>query len=134
VQTVDFPAHCRRSVYLRPCGDKPLSIVRHGRRAEAGVNIMAVRRICLVRLSMKFSGRVRYDYEAGAIITGGHSILDEEPSTGWRNGIHPSGQIITNFRAQPATFVFTKPVGSACDPAMKAYMASEEPKRVRPKS
>jgi selenide,water dikinase len=71
-------------------------------------------------------------FEAGAIITGGHSILDEEPKYGLAvtGFIHPD-RIITNSGAQPGdVLLFTKPVGiGVLTSAMKADMASEKIKR-----
>ena len=52
-------------------------------------------------------------YEAGAIITGGHSILDQEPKYGLAvtGFVHPD-RILTNAGAQPGdVLLFTKPLG-----------------------
>lgn len=52
-------------------------------------------------------------YEAGAIITGGHSILDEEPKYGLAvtGFVHPD-RVLTNAGARPGdVLLFTKPLG-----------------------
>lgn len=53
-------------------------------------------------------------YEAGAVIAGGHSILDEEPKYGLcvTGFVHPD-KILTNAGAQPGDVLFlTKPLGT----------------------
>lgn len=53
-------------------------------------------------------------YEAGAVIVGGHSILDEEPKYGLcvTGFVHPN-HILTNAGAQPGDVLFlTKPLGA----------------------
>lgn len=53
-------------------------------------------------------------YEAGAVIVGGHSILDEEPKYGLcvTGFVHPN-RILTNAGAQPGDVLFlTKPLGA----------------------
>ena len=53
-------------------------------------------------------------YEAGAVIAGGHSILDEEPKYGLcvTGFVHPN-HILTNAGAQPGDVLFlTKPLGA----------------------
>lgn len=53
-------------------------------------------------------------YEAGAVIAGGHSILDEEPKYGLcvTGFVHPN-HILTNASAQPGDVLFlTKPLGT----------------------
>lgn len=52
-------------------------------------------------------------YEAGALITGGHSILDDEPKYGLAvtGFVHPD-RILTNSGAKPGDILlFTKPLG-----------------------
>ena len=52
-------------------------------------------------------------YEAGAIITGGHSIYDKEPKYGMAvtGFVHPD-KLLTNSGAQPGdVLIYTKPVG-----------------------
>ena len=53
-------------------------------------------------------------YEAGAVIAGGHSILDDEPKYGLcvTGFVHPD-KILTNADAQPGDVLFlTKPLGA----------------------
>ena len=67
-------------------------------------------------------------YEAGALITGGHSILDDEPKYGLcvTGFVHPD-KILTNSGAKPGdVLLFTKPIGiGVLTSAAKADMASK---------
>ena len=67
-------------------------------------------------------------YEAGAIITGGHSILDPEPKYGLAvtGFVHP-GKVLTNSGAKPGdVLLLTKPIGiGVLTTAAKADLASE---------
>ena len=68
-------------------------------------------------------------YEAGTIITGGHSILDKEPKYGLAvtGFVHPE-KMLTNSGAKPGdVLLFTKPIGiGVLTTAAKAELASEE--------
>ncbi len=68
-------------------------------------------------------------YEAGAMITGGHSILDPEPKYGLAvtGFVHPD-RVITNSGAKPGdVLLLTKPVGiGVLAAAMKGDLADEE--------
>jgi selenide,water dikinase len=68
-------------------------------------------------------------YEAGALITGGHSIYDEEPKYGLAvtGFVHPD-KVLTNSGAKPGdVLLLTKPVGiGVLTSAMKAQMLSAE--------
>ena len=68
-------------------------------------------------------------YEAGALITGGHSILDDEPKYGLAvtGFVHPD-RVLTNSGARPGdVLLFTKPLGiGVLTTAAKAEMASAE--------
>ena len=68
-------------------------------------------------------------YEAGAIITGGHSIHDAEPKYGLAvtGFVHPD-RVLTNSGAKPGdVLLFTKPLGiGVITTAAKADMASRE--------
>lgn len=68
-------------------------------------------------------------YEAGALITGGHSILDDEPKYGLAvtGFVHPD-RVLTNSGAKPGdVLLFTKPLGiGVLTTAAKAGMASGE--------
>ncbi len=68
-------------------------------------------------------------YEAGALITGGHSILDSEPKYGLAvtGFVHPD-RFLTNSGALPGdVLLLTKPLGAGVlTTAAKAGLASEE--------
>ena len=68
-------------------------------------------------------------YEAGAIITGGHSIFDPEPKYGLAvtGFVHPD-KVLTNSGAKPGdVLLLTKPIGiGVLTTAAKADMASPE--------
>ncbi len=68
-------------------------------------------------------------YEAGALITGGHSILDDEPKYGLAvtGFVHPE-KMLTNSGARPGdVLLFTKPLGTGVlTTAAKADMAPPE--------
>lgn len=68
-------------------------------------------------------------YEAGAVITGGHSILDDEPKYGLAvtGFVHPE-RILTNSGARPGdVLILTKPLGiGVLTTAAKAELCSEE--------
>jgi selenide,water dikinase len=68
-------------------------------------------------------------YEAGAIITGGHSIFDDEPKYGLAvTGFVRPDRILTNSGAQPGDVLFlTKPLGiGILTTAQKADMLSKD--------
>src|ERR1700727_2387731 len=65
-------------------------------------------------LSRVFEGAVAICSEAGIAISGGHSIIDEEPKFGLfvTGTIHPK-RIVSNAGARPGDFlVLTKPIGT----------------------
>ena len=68
-------------------------------------------------------------YEAGTIITGGHSILDDEPKYGLAvtGFVHPD-KVLTNSGARPGDILlFTKPLGiGILTTAAKVGMLSQE--------
>ena len=72
-------------------------------------------------------------YEAGALITGGHSIYDDEPKYGLAvtGFIHPD-RILTNSGAKPGDVLFlTKPLGiGILTTAQKAELLSEDGKQL----
>ena len=68
-------------------------------------------------------------YEAGAVVTGGHSIFDEEPKYGLAvTGFVRPDRFITNSAARPGdVLLLTKPLGvGIMNTAVKAGMASAE--------
>lgn len=72
-------------------------------------------------------------YEAGALITGGHSILDDEPKYGLAvtGFVHPD-KILTNSGARPGDVLFlTKPLGiGVLTTAEKAGLCPERAARL----
>lgn len=68
-------------------------------------------------------------YEAGAMITGGHSIYDKEPKYGLAvtGFVHPD-RLLTNAGAKPGDcLLYTKPLGTGVlTTGLKAGMVSEE--------
>ena len=94
------------------------------------LNIMAIPKD-LPRESVHELLRGGYDkvYEAGALITGGHTILDDEPKYGLSvtGFVHPD-KVLTNSGAKPGdVLLFTKPLGiGVLSTAAKADMASAE--------
>lgn len=68
-------------------------------------------------------------YEAGALITGGHTILDDEPKYGLAvtGFVHPE-RVLTNSGARPGdVLLLTKPIGiGVLTTAAKAELASPE--------
>ena len=68
-------------------------------------------------------------YEAGALITGGHSILDDEPKYGLAvTGFVRPDKMLTNSAARPGdVLVLTKPLGiGVLTSAGKADLLSED--------
>ena len=70
-------------------------------------------------------------YEAGAVITGGHSIYDDEPKYGLAvTGFVDPKKMLTNSAAKPGdVLILTKPIGiGILTSAMKADLCEEETK------
>lgn len=136
VQTVDF---------FPPIADDPYTfgaiaatnalsdIYAMGAEPKLALNIMAVPEN-MPKKTVHEILKGGYDkvYEAGALITGGHSILDDEPKYGLAvtGFVHPE-KVLTNSGAKPGdVLLFTKPVGiGVLTSAMKADMVSEETKQ-----
>ena len=117
VQTVDF---------FPPIADDPYTfgaiaatnalsdVYAMGGEPKLALNIMAVPS-SLPKESVHEILRGGYEkaYEAGVIITGGHSILDEEPKYGLAvtGFVHPD-KVLTNSGARPGdVLILTKPLG-----------------------
>ena len=70
-------------------------------------------------------------YEAGAIITGGHSIYDKEPKYGMAvtGFVHPD-KLLTNSGARSGdVLIYTKPVALGClPPGSRAGCATRRPR------
>ena len=133
VQTVDF---------FPPIADDPYTfgaiaatnalsdVYAMGGEPKLALNIMAVPRD-LPREAVHEILRGGYEkaYEAGVIITGGHSILDPEPKYGLAvtGFVHPQ-KVLTNSGAQPGdVLLLTKPLGiGVLTTANKAGMAEPQ--------
>ena len=117
VQTVDF---------FPPIADDPYTfgaiaatnalsdVYAMGGEPKLALNIMAVPADMPKEVVHEIL-RGGYDkvYEAGALITGGHSILDPEPKYGLSvtGFVHPD-RVLTNSGAKPGdVLLFTKPIG-----------------------
>ena len=133
VQTVDF---------FQPIADDPYTfgqiaatnalsdVYAMGGEPKLCLNIMAIPKT-MPKEAVHQLLRGGYDkvYEAGALITGGHSILDEEPKYGLAvtGFVHPD-RVLTNSGAKPGDVLFfTKPLGiGVLTTAAKAGMVSPE--------
>ncbi len=131
VQTVDF---------FPPIADDPYTfgaiaatnalsdVYAMGGEPKLALNIMAVPE-SMPKETVHEILRGGYDkaYEAGVIITGGHSILDDEPKYGLAvtGFVHPD-RVLTNSGARPGdVLLFTKPIGiGVLTSGMKADIVS----------
>ena len=133
VQTVDFFPPIADDPYLfgQIAAANALSdVYAMGGEPKLCLNIMAVPKD-MPQEAVHNLLRGGYDkvYEAGALITGGHSILDDEPKYGLAvtGFVHPD-KMLTNSGARPGdVLLFTKPLGiGILTTAAKAGMASAE--------
>lgn len=117
VQTVDFfpPIADDPYVFGQIAATNALSdVYAMGGEPKLALNIMAVPKD-MPKEAVHQLLRGGYDkaYEAGVLITGGHSILDDEPKYGLAvtGFVHPD-RILTNAGAKPGDVLFfTKPLG-----------------------
>ncbi|MCM1237653.1 MAG: selenide, water dikinase SelD [Ruminococcus flavefaciens] len=117
VQTVDFFPPIADDPYLfgQIAATNALSdVYAMGGEPKLCLNIMAVP-ASMPKEAVHQMLRGGYDkvYEAGALITGGHSILDDEPKYGLAvtGFVHPD-KVLTNSGARPGdVLLFTKPLG-----------------------
>lgn len=132
VQTVDFFPPIADDPYLfgQIAATNALSdVYAMGGEPKLCLNIMAVPED-MPKDAVHQLLRGGYDkvYEAGALITGGHSILDDEPKYGLAvtGFVHPD-KVLTNSGAKPGdVLLFTKPIGiGVLTTAAKAEMASQ---------
>lgn len=135
VQTVDFFPPIADDPYLfgQIAAANALSdIYAMGGEVKTALNVMCVPED-MPREAVHEILRGGYDkvYEAGGVITGGHSIYDDEPKYGLAvtGFVHPD-KILTNSGAQPGDVLFlTKPLGiGVLTAAMKADLCDEETK------
>lgn len=133
VQTVDFFPPIADDPYLfgQIAAVNALSdVYAMGGEPKLCLNIMAVPD-SMPKEAVHEMLRGGYDkvYEAGALITGGHSILDDEPKYGLAvtGFVHPD-RVLTNAGARPGdVLLFTKPLGiGVLTTAAKADLASPE--------
>lgn len=133
VQTVDFFPPIADDPYLfgQIAATNALSdVYAMGGEPKLCLNIMAVP-ADMPKDAVHQMLRGGYDkvYEAGALITGGHSILDDEPKYGLAvtGFVHPD-RVLTNSGAREGdVLVLTKPLGvGVLTTAAKADMASPE--------
>ena len=133
VQTVDFfpPIHDDPYIFGQIAATNALSdVYAMGGEPKTALNIMAVPKD-MPKETVHEILKGGYDkaFEAGAIIAGGHSILDDEPKYGLSvtGFVHPE-KVLTNSGARPGdVLILTKPLGiGILTTAAKADMASKE--------
>ena len=117
VQTVDFfpPIHDDPYTFGQIAATNALSdVYAMGGEPKLALNIMAVpKSLPSDAVHELLRGGYEKAYEAGAIITGGHSILDDEPKYGLAvtGFVHPD-KVLTNSGAKPGdVLLLTKPLG-----------------------
>ena len=140
VQTVDFfpPIDDDPYTFGQIAATNALSdVYAMGGEPKLALNIMAVPD-SLPKEAVHALLRGGYDkvYEAGAIITGGHSILDDEPKYGLAvtGFVHPK-KLLKNCGAEAGDVLFlTKPLGiGILTTAPRADLVSEETKALAKK-
>ena len=133
VQTVDFFPPIADDPYLfgQIAATNALSdVYAMGGEPKLCLNVMAIPENMPKEAAHQLL-RGGYDkvYEAGALITGGHTILDEEPKYGLAvtGFVHPD-KVLTNSGAQAGdVLLLTKPIGIGVLPtAAKVDLASRE--------
>ena len=133
MQTVDFFPPIADDPYLfgQIAATNALSdVYAMGGEPKLCLNIMAVPE-SMPKEAVHQMLRGGYDkvYEAGALITGGHSILDDEPKYGLAvtGFVHPD-RVLTNSGARPGdVLLLTKPLGiGVLTTAQKAELLSPE--------
>ena len=133
VQTVDFFPPIADDPYLfgQIAATNALSdVYAMGGEPKLCLNTMAVPE-SMPREAVHQILRGGYDkvYEAGALITGGHSILDDEPKYGLAvTGFVRPDRVLTNSGAKPGdVLLLTKPLGiGVLNTAQKAELLSPE--------
>ena len=133
VQTVDFFPPIADDPYLfgQIAATNALSdVYAMGGEPKLCLNIMAVpEKMPMEAVHDILRGGYDTVYAAGALITGGHSIHDDEPKYGLAvtGFVHPD-HVLTNSGARPGDVLFlTKPLGiGILSTAAKADMVSED--------
>jgi selenide,water dikinase len=133
VQTVDFfPPICDDPyTFGAIAATNALSdVYAMGGEPKLALNIMAVPKDMPPETVHEIlRGGYEKAYEAGTIITGGHSILDEEPKYGLAvTGFAHPEKVLTNSGAKPGdVLLFTKPIGiGILTTSAKVGMVSKE--------
>lgn len=137
VQTVDFFPPIANDPYIfgQIAAVNAMSdIYAMGGEPKLALNIMAVPK-SMDKEHVHEILRGGYDkaYEAGVIITGGHSIFDEEPKYGLAvTGFINPDKVITNSGAKVGDVLFlTKPIGiGILTTGMKAEIVSKESEKL----
>ena len=137
VQTVDFfpPIADDPYIFGQIAAVNAMSdIYAMGGEPKLALNIMAVPK-SMDKEHVHEILRGGYDkaYEAGVIITGGHSIFDEEPKYGLAvTGFINPNKVITNSGAKVGDVLFlTKPIGiGILTTGMKAEIVSKESEKL----
>ena len=133
VQTVDFFPPIADDPYLfgQIAATNALSdVYAMGGEPKLCLNIMAIpESMPMDAVHALLRGGYDKVYEAGALITGGHSIHDDEPKYGLAvtGFVHPD-KVLTNSGAKPGdVLLLTKPIGiGVLSTAKKVDMLSEE--------
>ena len=137
VQTVDFfpPIDDDPYTFGKIAATNALSdIYAMGGEPKLCLNIMAIPE-AMPKSAVHELLRGGYEtvYEAGALITGGHSILDDEPKYGLAvtGFVHPD-KVLTNSGARPGDVLFlTKPLGvGILTTAARAELLDEQTKKL----
>ena len=133
VQTVDFFQPIADDPYLfgQIAATNALSdVYAMGGEPKLALNIMCVpEKMDKEAVHQILRGGYDKVYEAGALITGGHSIFDDEPKYGLAvTGFVRPDRMLTNSGAQPGDVLFlTKPLGiGVLTTAAKAGLCSQE--------
>lgn len=133
VQTVDFfPPVCDDPYTFGQiaAANAMSDIYAMGGQPKLALNIMAVpSSMDKEHVHAILKGGYEKVYEAGALITGGHSIFDKEPKYGLSvTGFVQPDKIITNSRAREGdVLILTKPIGiGIITTAAKADLVSEK--------
>lgn len=133
VQTLDFfpPIHDNPFIYGQIAAANALSdVYAMGAEPKTAQNILCVpKKMHPSVLQEILQGGLKKVHEAGAILTGGHSIYDEIPKYGLSvtGFIHPQ-KVLSNAGAQPGDVLFlTKPIGvGVLTTAQKGDLLSEK--------
>ena len=133
VQTVDFfpPITDDPYTFGQIAATNALSdVYAMGGEPKLALNIMCVpEKMEKATIHQILRGGYDKAYEAGAIITGGHSIFDDEPKYGLAvtGFVHPD-RVLTNSGARAGdVLILTKPIGiGVLTSAMKADLCDEE--------